>query len=106
MAPSIAGGGWAIAAAAAAARGGLRKFASAQNRLSLLRQEALDDAVKLIVSRCTEVESGARNVDHILTRTLLPEISKEFLAKMANGEGINKVHVSVGSQGGFQYKIV
>ena len=31
------------------------------------------------VARCTEVESGARNVDHILTRTLLPEISREVL---------------------------
>jgi type VI secretion system protein VasG len=61
--------------------------------------------VSEVARRCTEVESGARNVDHILTRTLLPEISKEFLAKMANGEGISRVHVSVGSQGGFQYQI-
>jgi type VI secretion system protein VasG len=44
-------------------------------------------------------------VDHILTRTLLPEISREFLARMANGDTISKVHVSVGSQGGFQYQI-
>ena len=58
-----------------------------------------------VARRCTEVESGARNVDHILTRTLLPEISKEFLAKMASGEGISRVHVSVGSKGGFQYQI-
>jgi type VI secretion system protein VasG len=58
-----------------------------------------------VARRCTEVESGARNVDHILTRTLLPEISKEFLARMANGEEITTVHVSVGAQGGFQYRI-
>jgi type VI secretion system protein VasG len=58
-----------------------------------------------VARRCTEVESGARNVDHILTRTLLPEISKEFLAKMATGEGISRVHVSVGSKGGFQHQI-
>jgi type VI secretion system protein VasG len=55
--------------------------------------------------RCTEVESGARNVDHILTRTLLPEISREFLGKMASGEPISKVHVSVGDKGTFQYQI-
>ena len=61
--------------------------------------------VEEIARRCTEVESGARNVDHILTRTLLPEISREFLAKMAAGESINKVHVSVASGGGFQYEI-
>ena len=62
--------------------------------------------VEEIARRCTEVESGARNVDHILTRTLLPEISREFLAKMAGGESINKVHVSVASGGGFQYEIL
>ena len=61
--------------------------------------------VEEVAKRCTEVESGARNVDHILTRTLLPEISREFLARMANGDAISKVHVSVGSQGAFQYQI-
>jgi type VI secretion system protein VasG len=58
-----------------------------------------------IARRCTEVESGARNVDHILTRTLLPEISREFLARMAVGQTISRVHVSVDSAGGFQYEI-
>jgi type VI secretion system protein VasG len=61
--------------------------------------------IEEVARRCTEVESGARNVDHILTRTLLPEISREFLARMAGGENINKVHVSVGSDGGFRYEI-
>ena len=61
--------------------------------------------VEGIVRRCTEVESGARNVDHILTRTLLPEISREFLARMAAGGAISKVNVSVGGDGVFQYEI-
>ncbi|HSK29249.1 MAG TPA: type VI secretion system ATPase TssH, partial [Candidatus Limnocylindria bacterium] len=61
--------------------------------------------VEEVASRCTEVESGARNVDHILTRTLLPEISREFLARMAAGDSISKVHISVGSAGDFQYQI-
>jgi type VI secretion system protein VasG len=69
-------------------------------------QFSYDDAlVTAIAQRCTEVESGARNVDHILTRTLLPEISREFLARMAEGRAITKVHVSVTSEGGFQYEI-
>jgi type VI secretion system protein VasG len=69
-------------------------------------QFSYDDAlVTAIASRCTEVESGARNVDHILTRTLLPEISREFLARMAEGQAITKVHVSVDGDGGFQYEI-
>jgi len=58
-----------------------------------------------IASRCTEVESGARNVDHILTRTLLPELSREFLARMAAGQAISRVHVGVSAEGQFQYEI-
>jgi type VI secretion system protein VasG len=69
-------------------------------------QFTYDDAVVTEVARrCTEVESGARNVDHILTRTLLPEISREFLARMAAGDSISRVHVSVDGSGGFQYAI-
>ncbi len=69
-------------------------------------QFSYDDAlVTAIAQRCTEVESGARNVDHILTRTLLPEISREFLARMAEGQRISKVHISVDAYGAFQYEI-
>ena len=67
---------------------------------------AYDDAlVQEVAKRCTEVESGARNVDHILTRTLLPEISREFLARMAGGGAIARVKVSVAEGGGFAYDI-
>ena len=69
-------------------------------------QFTYDDAlVSAVASRCTEVESGARNVDHILTRTLLPELSREFLARMAAGEAISKVHVSVDGTGAFKYDV-
>jgi type VI secretion system protein VasG len=57
-----------------------------------------------VASRCTEVESGARNVDHILTRTLLPEMSAEFLARMAEGLPTSAVHVSLADDGSFQYQ--
>jgi hypothetical protein len=43
------------------------------------------ELVDCIAGRCREVESGARNVDHILTRSLLPEISQEILTRMAQG---------------------
>lgn len=59
--------------------------------------------VSAIASRCTEVSSGARNIDHILTRTLLPEMSAEFLARMAEGLPIRSVHVSLGPDGKFAY---
>jgi type VI secretion system protein VasG len=72
------------------------------NRVQFTYDAAL---VTEIARRCTEVESGARNVDHILTRTLLPEISREYLARMAAGEGIARVHVGVDEASGFQYRI-
>lgn len=69
-------------------------------------QFSYDDAVvDEIASRCKEVESGARNVDHILTRTLLPEMSGEFLSRMSRGESISKVHIGVDAST-FQYNFV
>jgi type VI secretion system protein VasG len=61
--------------------------------------------VETIAARCKEVETGARNVDNILTGTLLPEISREFLAHMAEGKMIEKVHVGVDKEGQFAYQI-
>jgi type VI secretion system protein VasG len=62
-----------------------------------------DDAVvKLIASRCTETESGGRMIDAILTNTILPKISEEFLRRMIAGQPIERVHVSA-AQGEFGY---
>jgi type VI secretion system protein VasG len=55
--------------------------------------------IESVASRCKEVESGARNVDHILTNTLLPEMSKELLSRMARGEQIKEVKVSLSGEG-------
>ncbi len=52
-----------------------------------------EDVVKLVVSRCTESESGGRMIDAILTNTMLPEISREFLTRMMEGTPITKVAV-------------
>ena len=57
--------------------------------------EYTDSVVEHIVSRCTEVDSGARNIQNILNNTLLPELSVEFLEKMAEGEIIEKVVVDI-----------
>jgi type VI secretion system protein VasG len=64
-----------------------------------------DSVVTTIASRCKEVESGARNVDHILTGTLLPEMSREFLVRMAEGLTVSKAHVKVDGEGKFVYQI-
>ena len=47
-----------------------------------------DDVVKLIVSRCTEMESGGRMIDAILTNSVLPSISQELLTRMMEGKSI------------------
>jgi type VI secretion system protein VasG len=52
-----------------------------------------DDVVKLVVSRCTEGESGGRMIDAILTNTMLPDISREFLNRMMDGGTISRVKV-------------
>jgi type VI secretion system protein VasG len=64
-----------------------------------------DGLVNTIASRCKEVETGARNVDHILTGTLLPEISREFLSRMADGRTVERVHIAVDDGGNFAYDI-
>ncbi len=52
-----------------------------------------DSVVELISSRCTESESGARAVDAILTHTLLPKISMEFLTRLVDSKVVKKVHI-------------
>ncbi len=70
------------------------------HKIALTYDEAMVDEV---AKRCTEVESGARNVDNILTNTLLPDISKQILAKMAEGEKMSAIHVSLGPDSNFVY---
>jgi type VI secretion system protein VasG len=64
-----------------------------------------DELIEAVAGRCREVDSGARNVDHILTRTLLPEISEAFLARMAEGRPVVRVHATVDEGGAFRYEI-
>ncbi|MDH3594183.1 MAG: type VI secretion system ATPase TssH [Rhodospirillales bacterium] len=61
-----------------------------------------EDVVKLITERCTELESGGRMIDAILTNTVLPRISSEFLTRMVEGKPVERVHVTV-EGGEFSY---
>ncbi|HRB29338.1 MAG TPA: type VI secretion system ATPase TssH [Nitrosomonas sp.] len=62
-----------------------------------------DTVVQLIADRCNELESGARVVDSILTNTVLPAISQQFLTKMMTGEAISAVNIGV-QNGEFSYR--
>jgi type VI secretion system protein VasG len=61
--------------------------------------------VEAVLARCTEVDSGARNVDHILSGTLLPEIAENVLAQMAQGKAIERIKVSAAKNGDFKYAV-
>jgi type VI secretion system protein VasG len=54
-----------------------------------------DDVVDLIINRCTEVESGGRMIDAILTNTLLPRISRDLLTRRLDGQPASRIRVSV-----------
>jgi len=62
-------------------------------------EQVLDEVAK----RCTEVESGARNVDNILSNTMLPEMSRAVLSRMAEEQPMDKVQIGVSSEGRFMY---
>jgi type VI secretion system protein VasG len=49
--------------------------------------------VELITSRCTELESGGRMIDAVLTNTLLPDVSRELLLRTLAGQPVKKVEV-------------
>ena len=67
---------------------------------------AYDDAlIDTVLARCTEVDTGARAVDHILNGSLLPEVADSVLARMAEGRPIQKIKVSAGKDGQFKFKV-
>jgi type VI secretion system protein VasG len=71
------------------------------HRVSLTYDDAL---INEVAKRCTEVESGARNVDNILTNTLLPDVSRQLLSKIAEGAKPEAIHVTIGEDGAFAYR--
>ncbi|MFO8174408.1 MAG: type VI secretion system ATPase TssH [Gemmatimonadota bacterium] len=70
------------------------------HRISLDYEDVLVDEV---AARCTEVESGARNIDNILTNTLLPDLSRVLLETMVEGDLPSRIQVSIGDGGAFSY---
>jgi type VI secretion system protein VasG len=62
-----------------------------------------DEVVALIRERCTELESGGRMIDAILTNTVLPRISQEFLTRLRDEAAITGVRIAV-EDGAFAYR--
>jgi type VI secretion system protein VasG len=62
-----------------------------------------DDSVpELIAQRCTELERGARMVDAMITNTMLPEIGRELLSRLAAGDEVKGVHLAT-KDGNFNF---
>lgn len=64
-----------------------------------------DAVVDQITARCTEVETGARNIDHIINRTLLPDIATEILSRMSGDDQPTGITVGVDDAGNFTYSL-
>jgi type VI secretion system protein VasG len=80
--------------------GKIQRRLQENHRMQLTYDDAL---IEEVARRCTEVESGARNVDNILTNTLLPEISRQILARLAERQRLDSIRVTVGPDGAFVY---
>jgi type VI secretion system protein VasG len=82
------------------------KLAKIQKRLKATHKIELiagQDVIDAVAARCTEVESGARNVDNILTNTVLPDVSRRLLVMMAEGTKPDSLTVAVAEDGSFTY---
>ncbi len=64
-----------------------------------------ESVAETIAARCKESSSGARNIENILSRTLLPELSAEVLARLGEGLSISQVTVVTNSSGSFGYNV-
>ena len=60
-----------------------------------------DDVVNQIAARCTEVETGARNIDYIMTGSIMPKMSQEILTRMTEEEMPSQVHLGLSEDGSF-----
>ncbi len=58
---------------------------------------------EVITARCTEVDSGARNIDHILAHSVLPELSRQVLERISMAAPFGAVHMAVEPTGAFQF---
>jgi type VI secretion system protein VasG len=83
------------------------KLAKVQRRMRASHRVELslgDDLVDEIARRCTEVESGARNIDNILTNTLLPDLSTIVLQAIVEGAKPARIDIGLAEDGSFSYQ--
>jgi type VI secretion system protein VasG len=71
-----------------------------------IRPNVSEEVIEEITKRCTEVETGARNVDHIMRGSLTPLVAKELLSAMSGGGKISGINISLEDRGSFRVDVV
>lgn len=79
----------------------LNKLANRLAETHKMKLTYADDVVNQIAARCTEVETGARNIDYIVSGSIMPRMSQEILTRMAGEEMPAHVHLKVSEDGTF-----
>jgi type VI secretion system protein VasG len=74
------------------------RMAETHNIRLVTAPEVLDQ----IAARCTEVETGARNIDHIMNGTILPQMSREILARLSEEAMPSEAQLKMAEDGGFE----
>ncbi|MDA3962595.1 MAG: type VI secretion system ATPase TssH [Planctomycetota bacterium] len=80
--------------------GKLQKRVREQHRVELV---VSDEVINAIAERCTEVETGARNVDHIISNNLMPDLANEILSRLSTGDLPERIGVELDAEGGFAF---
>jgi len=79
----------------------LEKLAARMAETHKIKLRYTPEVVNQIASRCTEVETGARNIDHIMSGTIMPQMSREILTRMSEGTMPSEVRLGLGENGSF-----
>jgi type VI secretion system protein VasG len=64
-----------------------------------------EDVLVHIVARCQEADTGARNIENILSRSLLPELATHCLSHLGEGNTVSSIHIGVAEDGTFSYNL-
>ena len=78
-----------------------QRIESAHDVMPTISEEVLDEISK----RCTAVETGARNIDHIVRGALTPLIARELLGAISDGSKVTQVAISLDGSGAFQVQV-
>lgn len=81
----------------------LGRLAKRLNQAHQMKLHYADELVSSIADRCTDVDTGARNIDAIIDRTLLPQVSRELLMRLSEPEMPTSLTLSLGEDGQFIY---